>query len=161
MSSCTWRSLRANSTSKRHRIGCPANAKNVGGAQRAVCVEAVTITDHTSNKLNASVAQPFGDAGRRLGRRRSRLRWDAMQELEFTIEPFVEGQPGPHVLAAIAAVEAAGWSVEFGPFGSSCRADPDAMPGIVAAIVSEAFAHGATHVSLHVAGVAAAQVQDG
>ncbi len=73
-----------------------------------------------------------------------------MLELEFTIEPFVEGHPGPHVLAAVEAVEAAGASVEFGPFGSSCRADAATMPGIVAAIVSEAFSRGATHVSLHV-----------
>lgn len=78
-----------------------------------------------------------------------------MQELEFTIEPFVEGEPGPHVLAAVAAVEAAGSTVEFGPFGSSCRAEAEAMPGIVAAILSEAFGHGATHVSMHVAAASA------
>ena len=70
-------------------------------------------------------------------------------ELEFTIEPFVEGQPGPHVLAAVAAVEALGASVDFGPFGSTCRADDVTMPGVVAAIVAEAFGHGATHLSLH------------
>ena len=70
-------------------------------------------------------------------------------ELEFTIEPFVEGQPGPHVLAAVAAVEALGASVDFGPFGSTCRADAVTMPGVVAAIVAEAFGHGATHLSLH------------
>ncbi len=40
--------------------------------------------------------------------------------LEFTVEPFVEGNPGPHVLAAVAAVEQHGIHVEFGPFGSSC-----------------------------------------
>lgn len=72
-------------------------------------------------------------------------------ELEFTIEPFVEGQPGPHVRAAIAAVEAAGVEVDFGPFGSTCWAPPDQMPSVVATIVGEAFANGATHVSLHVA----------
>ena len=60
-------------------------------------------------------------------------------ELEFTIEPFVEGHPGPHVLAAVAAVEALGASVDFGPFGSTCRADAVTMPGVVAAIVAEAF----------------------
>jgi uncharacterized protein YqgV (UPF0045/DUF77 family) len=70
-------------------------------------------------------------------------------ELEFTIEPFVEGQPGPHVLAAIAAAEAAGLRVNVGPFGSSCRADAATMPEVVAAIVAEAFGHGATHVSIH------------
>lgn len=71
-------------------------------------------------------------------------------QLEFTIEPFVEGNPGPHVRAAVAAADALGAPVEFGPFGSTCRATAAAMPGIVAAIVREAFANGATHVSLHV-----------
>ena len=71
-------------------------------------------------------------------------------ELEFTIEPFVEGRPGRHVQAAVAAVEASGVNVEFGPFGSTCRADDAEMPAIVAAIVATAFANGATHVSLHV-----------
>ena len=75
-----------------------------------------------------------------------------MLQLEFTVEPFVEGQPGPHVTAAVAAVEALGGTVEFGPFGSTCSAADDAMPGIVAELVRAAFAHGATHVSLSVGG---------
>jgi hypothetical protein len=73
-----------------------------------------------------------------------------VQALEFTIEPFVEGNPGPHVRAAVDAVEALGASVDFGPFGSTCAASAAAMPEIVAAVVKEAFANGATHVSLHV-----------
>lgn len=76
-------------------------------------------------------------------------------ELEFTIEPFVEGQPGPHVRAAVAAAEAAGAQVEFGPFGSTCRGPREAMPGVVSAIVAAAFDHGATHVALHVSADAA------
>jgi uncharacterized protein YqgV (UPF0045/DUF77 family) len=74
-----------------------------------------------------------------------------VQELEFTIEPFVEGRPGPHVTAAVEAVTAAGADVEFGPFGSTCRADDATMPDLVAAIARAAFEHGATHVSLHLA----------
>ncbi len=73
------------------------------------------------------------------------------QDLEFTIEPFVEGHPGPHVRAAVDAVEALGVTVEFGPFGSSCHAPSDTMSAVVAAIVQHAFANGATHVSMHVA----------
>ncbi len=73
-----------------------------------------------------------------------------MHQLEFLIEPFVEGQPGPHVRAAVAAAEAAGATVEFGPFGSTCRADAAAMPAIVAAVTAAALSHGATHVSLQV-----------
>ena len=42
-----------------------------------------------------------------------------MLTVEFTIEPFVEGAPGAHVTAAVAAVEQRGLVVDFGPFGSS------------------------------------------
>jgi hypothetical protein len=73
-----------------------------------------------------------------------------VHQLEFLIEPFVEGQPGPHVRAAVAAAEAAGAAVEFGPFGSTCRADATSMPALVAAVTAAALSNGATHVSLHV-----------
>jgi hypothetical protein len=69
--------------------------------------------------------------------------------LEFTIEPFVEGQPGPHVTSAIDAAQTLGYDIDFGPFGSSCSV-PAAQAGEVArAVVDAAFANGATHVSLH------------
>ena len=77
-----------------------------------------------------------------------------MLELEFTVEPFVEGRPGPHVQAAVEAATAAGAVVEFGPFSSTCRMDADRMPGVVAAVTRAAFAHGATHVSLLVSAAA-------
>ena len=76
-----------------------------------------------------------------------------MQELEFTVEPFVEGRPGPHVAAAIQAATDAGAAVDVGPFGSTCRIDDAAMPDVLAAITRAAFANGATHVSLHLARV--------
>jgi uncharacterized protein YqgV (UPF0045/DUF77 family) len=76
-----------------------------------------------------------------------------VQELEFTVEPFVEGRPGPHVTAAIDAAINAGADVDVGPFGSSCRVGDDLMPDVVAAITRAAFDHGATHVSMHVSRV--------
>ncbi len=78
-----------------------------------------------------------------------------MLHLEFTVEPFVEGRPGPHVTAAVAAAERAGGSIEFGPFGSSCSAPNDDMPDVIAGLVRAAFANGASHVTIHVAGRAA------
>jgi hypothetical protein len=69
--------------------------------------------------------------------------------LEFTIEPFTEGNPGPHVRAAVAAAESFGVVVEFGPFGSSCTVSQAQVAEVSGAIVAEAFANGATHVSLH------------
>ena len=69
--------------------------------------------------------------------------------VEFTIEPFVEGHPGPHVTAAIAAAEQFGATVDVGPYGSSCEIPAEHAPDVVAAVVRAAFANGATHVSLH------------
>ena len=68
---------------------------------------------------------------------------------EFTIEPFVEGQPGPHVIAAIAAAEAQGLTVDVGPFGSSCEVPAVQVGEVARAVVHAAFANGATHVSFH------------
>jgi hypothetical protein len=69
--------------------------------------------------------------------------------LEFTIEPFVEGRPGPHVTAAIEAAQSFGYAIDFGPFGSSCSVPADRAGEVARAVLDAAFAHGATHVSLH------------
>lgn len=47
-------------------------------------------------------------------------------EVEFTVEPFEEGTPGPHVQAALDAARASGLQVEFGPFGTHLAGDDDA-----------------------------------
>ncbi len=73
-----------------------------------------------------------------------------MLRVEFTVEPFVEGQPGPHVLGAIAAVENLGLVVEFGPFATSFSAEAEVVAGAVSALISKAYAAGATHVSVHI-----------
>jgi uncharacterized protein YqgV (UPF0045/DUF77 family) len=74
-----------------------------------------------------------------------------VQRVEFTIEPFVEGQPGAHVTEAIAAVRAMGIEVELGPFGTGCSVDDDQSAAVVAAVVRTAFANGATHANIDVA----------
>jgi len=74
----------------------------------------------------------------------------AVHVVEFIVEPFVDGQPGPHVRAAVDAAAAAGAEVDFGPFGSTGRVAAESMPDVVAAITRAAFANGATHVTLHV-----------
>lgn len=71
--------------------------------------------------------------------------------MEFTVEPFVEGRPGPHVTAAIDAARAAGAEVEVGPFGSACQVAIDAVGDLVGAITAAAMDHGASHVTVHVA----------
>jgi hypothetical protein len=69
--------------------------------------------------------------------------------VEFTIEPFVDGRPGPHVTAAVEAAEGAGATVELGPFGSSCSVPAAAAADVVGRIVDAALGHGATHIALH------------
>ena len=74
-----------------------------------------------------------------------------MLVVEFTVEPFVEGKPGPHVTGAVAAVEAHGIAVEFGPFGSVFRVGEATMPTVISDMMRAAYANGATFVSVSVA----------
>ena len=78
-----------------------------------------------------------------------------VQRVEFTVEPFVEGSPGLHVTAPVDAVRALGVDVEFGPFGSACVVATTQVSVVVATVVESAIAHGATHVNVDVATVAA------
>jgi uncharacterized protein YqgV (UPF0045/DUF77 family) len=73
-----------------------------------------------------------------------------MLSVEFTVEPFVEGEPGPHVLAAVEAAERSGLAVEVGPFGTTVTGDDDAVLAVVDAVVRAAVGAGATRVSLQV-----------
>ena len=73
-----------------------------------------------------------------------------MLTVEFTIEPFVEGDPGVHVTAAVAAVEAHGVSVDFGPFGSLFSVDQAFLPTVIADLLRVAYCNGATFVSISV-----------
>jgi len=73
-----------------------------------------------------------------------------MLTVEFTIEPFVAGAPGAHVTAAVAAVEAHGVSVDFGPFGSSFTVAQDKLPLVISDLMKSAYDNGATYVSVAV-----------
>ena len=70
--------------------------------------------------------------------------------VEFTVEPFVEGEPGPHVRAAVEAAERSGLAVDVGPFGTGVTGDDDAVLDVVDAVVRAAVGAGATRVSLQV-----------
>jgi uncharacterized protein YqgV (UPF0045/DUF77 family) len=78
------------------------------------------------------------------------VRWAAVHRVEFTIEPFVEGRPGPHVTAAIDAASALGHEVEIGPFGSGCVVPAAETADVVAAVVRAAVANGADHVNIDI-----------
>ena len=68
--------------------------------------------------------------------------------VEITIEPFVVGEPGPHVRAAVEAAERSGLTVDFGPFGTTVSGDDEAALDAVDRILRAATAAGATRVSL-------------
>ena len=72
-----------------------------------------------------------------------------MITVEFTIEPFEEGEPPLRVTQAVAAVEALGITVEIGVFGSSFSAAEDKVGPALSALTTAAYAHGATHVTIH------------
>lgn len=76
-----------------------------------------------------------------------------VQRVEFTIEPFVEAQPGPHVTAPVDALIELGVDVDVGPFGSGCDVPTDQIGNVVAAVVRVAIENGATHVNVDVSAV--------
>ena len=71
-----------------------------------------------------------------------------MIKVEFTIEPFVEGEPPARVNRAVAAIEATGVTVEIGVFGSSFTGSEPQVGAAVAALLQAAYAEGATHVTI-------------
>ena len=73
-----------------------------------------------------------------------------MLSVEFTIEPFIDGEPGVHVTAAVAAVEAHGIAVDFGPFGSLFSVDAESLSVVVGDLLRVAYEHGATFVNIAV-----------
>jgi len=70
--------------------------------------------------------------------------------VEFVIEPFIDGDPGPHVRSGIDAIEAAGLSVTMGPFGSSVEGDLDSVAPAIDAMVRAAIRDGADRVLVEI-----------
>jgi uncharacterized lipoprotein YmbA len=70
--------------------------------------------------------------------------------VEFTVEPFVDGRPGEHVLAAWRAVQARGRELENGPFSASTDVPDDEVGELVAEVVRAALGRGATRVALQI-----------
>ena len=70
--------------------------------------------------------------------------------VEFLVEPFQEGRPGPHVDAAIAAFENEGLTVELGPFSSSTSGSIDAIANAVAEMIRASMGAGGTAIRIQV-----------
>ena len=69
-------------------------------------------------------------------------------KVEFTIEPWVDGDPPERVNLCIAAIEALGITVDVGPFGTSFVASVELASTALAAVIAMAYQHGASHVSI-------------
>jgi uncharacterized protein YqgV (UPF0045/DUF77 family) len=70
--------------------------------------------------------------------------------IEFLVEPFAEGRPGPHVQAGIDAAVARGLEPEVGPFGTSVVVTADGAGEVIHDVVDAALANGATRVAIQV-----------
>ncbi len=73
-----------------------------------------------------------------------------MTTVEFLIEPFDEGRPGPHVSAALGALDVAGFAVEVGAFSSSISGDVARVADGVRDLIVAALGAGATRIQVHV-----------
>jgi uncharacterized protein YqgV (UPF0045/DUF77 family) len=69
---------------------------------------------------------------------------------EFLVEPFVEGSPGPHVTAAVTAVERHGLVPVVGPFGTTVEGPADVLADALRDVVAAAMAAGASRVQVQV-----------
>ena len=110
-------------------------------AQGDRVVEVISGTSHS----RATVADRHGPFATRETRTIA-----GVQRVEFFIEPFEEGRPGPHVTAAVDAVTAAGGDVDFGAFSSTCPSRRRRDAGVVAALLEAAFAARRDNVRLSV-----------
>ena len=70
--------------------------------------------------------------------------------LEFTVEPFLEGSPGPHVRAAVEEAQRQGLAPEMGPFGTTIDGDSARVLPRLGAIIEAAVGAGASRVALAV-----------
>jgi uncharacterized protein YqgV (UPF0045/DUF77 family) len=68
--------------------------------------------------------------------------------IEFLVEPFSEGRPGKHVVAAIEAAGRHGLEVEVGPFANVAVGPAARIAGAVGALVEAALSGGASRVSI-------------
>ncbi len=69
---------------------------------------------------------------------------------EFTIEPFVEGDPGAHVHAGLDALRTAGLEPEMDAFGSTVTGELGMVTAAIQSMLIAATLAGATQVSLQV-----------
>lgn len=70
--------------------------------------------------------------------------------LEVFVEPFEEAKPGPHVAAAVEALETAGIEVDLGALATTADGSVDELVAAAAELLRATFEHGATAVQLRI-----------
>ena len=60
------------------------------------------------------------------------------------------GSLGPHVVAALESLEAAGLEVDLGPFASTCTGEVAAVADAIARLVTASMGAGATRITVQV-----------
>lgn len=68
--------------------------------------------------------------------------------LEFLVEPFEEGNPGPHVLGTLEILQRHGLEMTMGPFGNTVDGDYDTLTSVLPTMFRSAFEKGASRISI-------------
>lgn len=71
-----------------------------------------------------------------------------MCRLEFLVEPFEEGNPGPHVLASQEILQRQGLEMTMGPFGNTVDGDYETLTSVLPTVLRSAFEKGASRISI-------------
>lgn len=69
---------------------------------------------------------------------------------EVLVEPFRENDPGPHVVAAVDVLEAAGLAPDMGPFATEATGDLDTTIEAIARLLRASFDAGADAVQVRI-----------
>ncbi len=64
--------------------------------------------------------------------------------IEVLVEPFKEGEPGPHVMAVVDILKESGLTVDMGPFATIAEGDLDVLVEVIGRITPMAIEEGAT-----------------
>ena len=70
--------------------------------------------------------------------------------IEFTLEPFIEGAPGPHVKSALDQLKARGIEAEVGPFATTVEGEHNILLKALEPLITASLANGASNVTLGV-----------
>ena len=71
-----------------------------------------------------------------------------MCRLEFLVEPFEEGNPGPHVLGTLDILQRHGLEMTMGPFGNTVDGDYETLTSVLPTVLRSAFEKGASRISI-------------